>query len=148
MNKVKIRILEFSSWKFKFQEFWLVETSVRSIEMLKEIILEFLQDSIGIRFLVDRSKKSIRSIESNSLSIENCRTKFSTESSSDCSESLRTFQALWTVLMKILTFHTYLLKGYDPMGINIELCSFEIVSYKETQEILWVFFKIAICRTQ
>ena len=118
MNKVKTQILEFSFWKFKFQEFRLVETFVWSIEMLKEIILEFLQDSIGIWFVVDQSKKSIRSIE-------NCRTEFFAESSSDCSESLRTFQALWMVLMKILTHHMYLLKDYDPMSINRGLCSIE-----------------------
>ena len=146
---MKIQILEFSLWKFKFQELRSIETSVRLIQMLKEIILEFLQDSIGIRILVDRLKKSIRLIENNSQSIENRRTEFSKESSSDYFKSLRTFQALWTVSMKILTLHTYLLKGYDPMGINRGLCSLEkIVSYKETQEILWVFSKIAICRTQ
>ena len=47
-----------------------------------------------IRFLVNRSKKSIQSIESNSQSIKNRKTKFSAESSSDYSESLRTYQAL------------------------------------------------------
>ena len=42
-----------------------------------------------------------------------------------------------------------LLMKYNPMGINKGLCSlYKIVSYKETQEILWLFSKIAISRIQ
>ena len=92
--------------------------------------------------LVRLIKKSFQSMHDSSRSIETCENRISVEFSDNCSKRLKRFQVLWMVLWKILTLHTYLLKGYNTMGINWGLCSLE------TQEILWIFFKIAICRTQ
>ena len=81
----------------------------------KKIILEFLDDSIAIRFLFNRSTQPI----------ETHKTEFSAEFFSDCFESLKRFQALWIVLWNTLTLHTCLLMKYNHMGINRDLCSFE-----------------------
>ena len=121
----------FIKWKFEIQHFRSVKALAWSIENGKKIILE--SQSI---------KKSIQSIKSNFRLIENCEIGFSAEFSSDWSERLKRFQALLTVLWNILTLHTCLLMKYNPMGIYRGLCSLE------TQEILWSFSKIAICRTQ
>ena len=42
-----------------------------------------------------------------------------------CFERWEMFYFLWTVLWGILTLHSYLLKGYNPMGINSCLCSLD-----------------------
>ena len=42
--------------KFKNKDFQSVEAFARSIEMMRKIILESLDDSIAIRFLFDQSK--------------------------------------------------------------------------------------------
>ena len=44
--------------KFKNKDFQSVEAFARSIEMMRKIILESLDDFIAIRFLFDRSKSS------------------------------------------------------------------------------------------
>ena len=58
------------------------------------------------------------SIEKSIRSIETWKTKFSVEFSSNCSKSLKRFQALWMVLWNNLTLHMCLLMKYNPMGIN------------------------------
>ena len=128
--KVKIQVLEFSKWKFKIKYFWLVEALAWSIEMMKKIILESLDDSIVIRFRFDRYSIPARSIEKSIWSIESHKTGFSADFSEDYSKRLKMFQALWMVLWNILTIHTCLLMKYNPMGINKGLCSLETNSIK------------------
>ena len=110
-------------------------------------MIRSLFDSYSIK------QMSIASIETNSWPIETRKTEFSVEFSSNyISECLKRFQALWTVLWNILTLYTCLLMKYNPMSINRGLCKqkwewFQEVSNREIQEILWLFSRIAICRT-
>ena len=141
---MKIQVLKFSKWKFENQYFQSIEILARSIENGKEKILEFLDVLIPVRSI----EKSTRLIKSNFRLIENRETGFSVEFSSDCSERLKRFQALLTVLWNILTLHMYLLMKHNSMGINRGLYSLEkLVSLREIQEILWSFSRIPICRT-
>ena len=139
VDKVKIQILEFSKWKFEIQYFRLVETFAQSIEMVRKSIMESLLDSIAIRFLFDWSKRAFDQLKGTLNWLKLKITEFSVEFFSDCSESLKRFQALWKVLWNILTLHMCFLMKYNPMGINRGLCSLEI---------LLLFSRIAICRTQ
>ena len=120
-HKAKIQILKFSKWKFEIQHFRSVKALAQSIENGKKIILKSLDVSITVRLI----KKSTRSIKSNFRPIENREMRFSVEFSGDCSERLKMFQALLTVLWNILTFHSCLLMKCNPMGINRDLCSLE-----------------------
>ena len=129
MNKEEIRVLEFSLWKFKFQDFWSVKTSIRSIEVMRKIILEFLH-SIGVRFLLDQLK---RAFDQFSIPLDRSKlvkTNFFAEFSDNYSKHLKMFQALWTVLWNILTLQMYLLKGYNPVSINRGLCSLQNSKFK------------------
>ena len=144
----------FIKWKFKFwnflsenlkisifnrSKFWLDR-----LKMVKKKILEFLDVLIPVRSI----EKSTWLIKSNFRPIENRETGFSVEFSDDCSERLKRFQALLTVLWNILTLHMYILMKHNSMGINRGLYSLEkIVSLREIQEILWSFSRIPICRT-
>ena len=112
-------------WKFEIKHFLLVEALARSIKMVKKKnprVSGFLERcSIPVRLI----EKSTRSIESNFQPIENRETGFLAEFFGDCSERLKRFQALLTVLWNILTLYTYLLMKHNPMGINKGLCSLE-----------------------
>ena len=92
-------------------------------------------------YSIDRKEHSIgrKSIESNFRPIENYETRFFVEFSGDYSERLKSFQTLLAVLWNILTLHTCLLMKHNPMSINRGLRSLEI---------MWLFSKTAICRTQ
>ena len=131
--------LEFSLWKFKFQDVRSVETSDRSIEAVR---------------------KASQSIEALTWSIELIK-KIDLKLLLDLIDAH--FEGLWD----ITTLHMYLLKGYNPMDFKWTLTSiythrvitfkryiwrvtmFHLKSYgyKETQKILWLFSKISICRT-
>ena len=80
-------------------------------------------DYPGVSVYFDRYSIPVRSIET-------CENWISAEFSDNCSEHLKMFQALWTVLWNILTLYMYLLKGYNPMGINRGLCSLENSEHK------------------
>ena len=129
----KYCFIKLLKWKFKFWNFlsensklsifdrsklWL-DWNFGSIDWNgKKIILEFLDVLIATQFLFNRSK---RALDRSKWIFDQSKVKnqdFSAEFSGDGSVCLKRFQALWTVLWNILTFHTYLLKGYNPMGIN------------------------------
>ena len=74
-------------------------------------------------------EKSLRLMLNSSQSIETRKTKFSAKFYSNCSEWLKIFQVLWTVLRNISTLHTCLLMKYNPMGINSGLCSLDKISF-------------------
>ena len=121
--KVKIQVLEFSKWKFEVKHFRSVETLAWLIEMLKKKSWSFwmvwsLFDSCLIDWM-------LFSIERTPQSIETQKLNFMLNFSSDCSEMLKRFQALQTVLWNILTFYTCLLMKNNHMGINKDLYSLE-----------------------
>ena len=123
--KYKIQVLKFSKWKFKIQYVWLVETFDRSIEVMGKMILELLPYSIAIRFLFDWSKRAFNRFLITLDRSRLVKTEFSIEFFGNCFERLKMFQALWTVLWNVLTFHTCLLMKYNLMGINSGLCSLD-----------------------
>ena len=124
----------FIKWKFKFWNF-LSENSKYSIFYWwsfgsidwngKEKIMESLDVSIAARFLFNRSKRALDQSKVTFDRSKIVKQDFSAEFSGDYSESLKSFQALWTVLWNILTFHTCFLMKYNPIGINRDLCSLE-----------------------
>ena len=66
--------------KFKNKDFRWVETFAQSIEMMRKIMSESLDDSIAIRLLFDRSKRAF-----------DCKTEFSAEFPGNCSKCLKKF---------------------------------------------------------
>ena len=133
----------FIKWKFKFWNFLSeIRNSVFSIGWsFFSINWNDGEKNPEVSGWFDCYSIPVWSIERNSRLIETQKTEFSAEFSSHYLESLKRFQALWTVLWNILTLHTYLLMKYNPMGISRGL-------WRETQEILWLFSRIAIYRTQ
>ena len=114
----------FIKWNFKFWNF-LSENLKISIfdrsklwidrsKIVKKKLLEFLDVSIAVWFQFDLSKSNFRPIE-------NHETGFSTEFFGGCSEKLKRFQALLTVLWNI--FNSPYVPFDEPMDINRGLCS-------------------------
>ena len=138
----------FIKWKFKFWNF-LSENLKFNIFDRSKLWLDlskWWRNNLGVSRWINCYSNPVRSIENstqlikmNFRSIESRKTRFSVEFSSGCLEILKRFLALRMVLWNIFTLHTCLLLKYNPMDINRGLCS---------QEILWSFSKIAICRTQ
>ena len=121
--KVKIQVLKFSKWKFEVKHFRSIETLAWLIEMVKKKswslwMVRSLFDSFSIDWM-------LFSIERTPQSIETQKLNFLLNFSGDCSEMLKRFQVLWTVLWNILTLYTCLLMKNNPMGINRGLCSLE-----------------------
>ena len=124
----------FIKWKFKFWNF-LNENSKISIFNWSKLWLDrskMVRKNPGVSGCLDCCsipirpiEKSTRLIRSNFRLIENCEIGFSTEFSSDYSERLKRFQAMWTVLRNILTLHMCFLMKYNLMGIYKDLCLLE-----------------------
>ena len=111
--------------KFENKDFRWVEAFAQSIEMMRKIMSESLDDSIAIRFLIDRSKKAFDWLKGTLDWSKLEKIEFSAKNFGNCFESLKKSHALWTVLWNILTLYTYFLIKYNSMDINRGLCSLE-----------------------
>ena len=120
------------NWKFKFLNFlsenttFSIDRNFSSIDQNgKEKILESLDVSIATWFLFNWSKRALDQSKITFDQSKIVKQDFSTEFSGDYSESLKRFQAFWTVLWNILTLYTCFLMKYYPIGITRGLCSLE-----------------------
>ena len=134
---MKIQVLEFFKWKYSIfdrSKLWLDRSKWKNPEAFGCLN--------AARFLFDRLKRALDWSKVIFDQSKIVKQDFFVELSDDYWERLKRFWALWTVLWNILILHTCLLLKYNPMGINRGLCSLE------TQEILWSFSRIVICKTQ
>ena len=134
---MKIQVLEFFKWKYSIfdrSKLWLDRSKWKNLEAFGCLDAAW--------FLFDRLKRALDWSKVIFDQSKIVKQDFFVELSDDYSERLKRFWALWTVLWNILILHTCLLMKYNPMVINRGLCSLE------TQEILWSFSRIVICKTQ
>ena len=134
---MKIQVLEFFKWKYSIfdrSKLWLDRSKWKNLEAFGCLDAAW--------FLFDRLKRALDWSKVIFDQSKIVKQDFFVELSDDYWERLKRFWALWTVLWNILILHTCLLLKYNPMGINRGLCSLE------TQEILWSFSRIVICKTQ
>ena len=134
---MKIQVLEFFKWKYSIfdrSKLWLDRSKWKNLEAFGCLDAAW--------FLFDRLKRALDWSKVIFDQSKIVKQDFFVELSDDYSERLKRFWALWTVLWNILILYTCLLMKYNPMGINRGLCSLE------TQEILWSFSRIVICKTQ
>ena len=134
---MKIQVLEFFKWKYSIfdrSKLWLDRSKWKNLEAFGCLDAAW--------FLFDRLKRALDWSKVIFDQSKIVKQDFFVELLDDCSERLKRFWALWTVLWNILILHTCLLMKYNPMVINRGLCSLE------TQEILWSFSRIVICKTQ
>ena len=111
--------MEIFKWKFEIQYIFSIGQNFGLIDRNDEennLLVSGWFDRYSI--LVRSIEKSIWSIERNSRAIKTRKTKISVEFSSNCSECLKMFQALWAVLWNILTLHMCILMKHNSISIN------------------------------